>query len=157
MLGVLVLHWIIVGSLMHLCWIIFSIKTICTIDMCGVLVRSWIVVGTLLHQCWIVSFQLKPTYFSHDPAPMQHRSNNNNPGPNQHPTHVNIAFVLSGKPWSSTDAPTIQQRTRTEPALQTCQYYIWYKWKHDPAQMQQRSNNDPGRMQQLTTANIALT
>ena len=38
MLGVLVLHWIIVGSLMHLCWIMFSIKTICTIDMYGVLI-----------------------------------------------------------------------------------------------------------------------
>ena len=73
-------------------------------------------------------------------------------------THTCWYYIcFSSSTRSGTDAATFQQRTRTEPALQTRQYYIWYKWKHDPAQMQQRSNNDTGRMQQLTTANIALT
>ena len=52
--GVLVRSWMVVGTLLHLCWIVCFNLSQCNISSCELLHPSWIVVGSLLHLCWIM-------------------------------------------------------------------------------------------------------
>ena len=52
--GVLVRFWMVVGTLLHLCWIVCFNLSQCNISSCELLHPSWIVVGSLLHLCWIM-------------------------------------------------------------------------------------------------------
>ena len=82
----------------------------------------------------------------HDPAPMQQRSNND-PGPTQQPTTVNLAFALFEKH----DPAPMQQRSNNDPGLNphlkhvNITFVIVGKTRSstDAATVQQRSMTEP--------------